>query len=179
RGFDNSLVRFELKPGLFYHAEFWVKTGNADNSDQTFRFSFPVFACGYLGESPGGADNLTATATWQKVVAPVFRYPGATQAHIAWRVIEDGGEDAIVIAMPQVIAHPVPQDIDSDGDVDLSDFGIFQSCFNGPNRPWKAVTDDWRCACLDTPSDQDVDLSDFGALQACFNGPNRPPKCGG
>lgn len=179
RGFDNANEHFELKPGLFYHAEFWVKTGNTDGSNQTYRFNFPLFACQYLEADPGSTGNLTATATWQKVVAPVFRYPGATQAHIAWRAVEDGGEDAIIVAMPQVIGRPVAQDIDGDGDVDLSDFGIFQSCFNGPNRLWKAASDDWRCACLDAPSDQDVDLSDFGVFQSCFNGPNRPPKCGG
>ena len=26
-------------------------------------------------------------------------------------------------------------DLDADGDVDLTDFGVFQGCFNGPNRP--------------------------------------------
>jgi len=28
-------------------------------------------------------------------------------------------------------------DLDLDGDVDLDDFGLFQACFNGPNRPPK------------------------------------------
>ncbi len=26
-------------------------------------------------------------------------------------------------------------DLDRDGDVDMSDFSVFQACFNGPNRP--------------------------------------------
>ncbi|MBN1488955.1 MAG: hypothetical protein JXA69_03470 [Phycisphaerae bacterium] len=26
-------------------------------------------------------------------------------------------------------------DLDINGDVDLADFGVFASCFNGPNRP--------------------------------------------
>ncbi len=66
-------------------------------------------------------------------------------------------------------------DIDGDGDVDLADFGTFQSCFNGPNRP--AAIDLADCACLDGDDDDDVDLVDFGTFQACFNGPNRPPAC--
>jgi len=78
------------------------------------------------------------------------------------------------------------QDVDGDGDVDLSDFGIFQGCFNGPNRPYKAqaappMGDVRKCACLDVgdnPIAADVDLSDFNAFQGCFNGPNRPPKPG-
>jgi hypothetical protein len=65
-------------------------------------------------------------------------------------------------------------DFDFDGDVDLADFGTFQSCFNGPNRPPKAAT----CGAADFDGDNDVDLADFGVFQACFNGPNRPPKAG-
>jgi len=68
---------------------------------------------------------------------------------------------------------PFPADLDGDGDVDLSDFGIFQSCFNGPNRSYAAGG----CADADLDGDFDVDLSDFGMFQACFNGPNRPPAC--
>jgi hypothetical protein len=71
-----------------------------------------------------------------------------------------------------------PQDTDGDGDVDLGDFGTFQTCFNGPNREYSGgspVAD--KCRCMDAdPDDSDVDLTDFGKFQACFNGPNRPPQ---
>lgn len=30
---------------------------------------------------------------------------------------------------------PYPGDLDADGDVDMADFALFQTCFNGPNRP--------------------------------------------
>jgi len=64
-------------------------------------------------------------------------------------------------------------DFDKDGDVDLGDFGQFQACFNGPNRPpAKSNCDD-----ADLDGDGDVDVADFGAFQDCFNGPNRPPAC--
>jgi hypothetical protein len=74
--------------------------------------------------------------------------------------------------------HTPPQDVNGDGDVDLTDFLVFQTCFNGPNRPYAgppAVQGD--CACLDADHDSDVDLTDFLAFQSCFNGPNRPPAC--
>jgi hypothetical protein len=78
-----------------------------------------------------------------------------------------------------LICNQPPQDADGDGDVDLSDFGTFQSCFNGPNRPYAGT--DPKCTCFDTEptlvGDGDVDLADFGTFQACFNGPNRPPAC--
>ncbi len=72
-------------------------------------------------------------------------------------------------AFPCVFA---PGDFDHDGDVDLNDFGHFQTCFNGPNR--LPATG---CADADLDRDQDVDLADFQILQGCFNGPNRPPAC--
>ena len=64
-------------------------------------------------------------------------------------------------------------DLDLDGDVDLADFGAFQDCFNGPNRPYAQGG----CAATDWDADDDVDLTDFGQFQVCFNGPNRPPAC--
>jgi hypothetical protein len=64
-------------------------------------------------------------------------------------------------------------DLDADADVDLTDFGLFQACFNGPNRPMSE-------GCLanaDFDTDADVDLTDFAVFQGCFNGPNRPAAC--
>jgi len=71
---------------------------------------------------------------------------------------------------PQSVA---PADFDADGDVDLTDFGTFQVCFNGPNRSPASTA----CKPVDMDYDGDVDLGDFSAFQACFNGPNRPPAC--
>lgn len=70
-------------------------------------------------------------------------------------------------------ATRVRADFDWDGDVDLVDFGHFQACFNGPNRPYAQRC----CEDADFDADRDVDLVDFGTFQQCFNGPNRPPYC--
>jgi hypothetical protein len=70
-------------------------------------------------------------------------------------------------------ASSVPADFDLDGDVDLSDFSVFQACFNGPNRLPASST----CVKTDMDFDNDVDLADFAAFQSCFNGPNRPAAC--
>ena len=81
---------------------------------------------------------------------------------------------------PKSLCPPTAQDADNDQDVDLVDFGQFQACFNGPNRPYKILTPEearQKCVCIDQDSDDDVDLVDFGAFQRCFNGPNRAPKC--
>jgi len=63
----------------------------------------------------------------------------------------------------------VADDFDHDGDVDLGDFGFFQGCFNGPNRPPRQAG----CEQADADDDNDVDLTDYGVFQGCFNGPNR------
>jgi len=67
----------------------------------------------------------------------------------------------------------VADDFDHDGDVDLGDFGFFQGCFNGPNRPPRQAG----CEQADADDDGDVDLADQAVFQGCFNGPNRPPNC--
>jgi hypothetical protein len=67
----------------------------------------------------------------------------------------------------------IPGDFDRDGDVDLADFGYFQGCFNGPNRPYATTP----CADADFDADEDADLVDFGRFQGCFNVPNRLPGC--
>ncbi|MGB9626553.1 MAG: immunoglobulin domain-containing protein, partial [Phycisphaerae bacterium] len=65
-------------------------------------------------------------------------------------------------------------DFDGDGDVDLSDFAVFQACFNGPNQSPREPG----CLPADFDGDADVDLADFAVFQSCFGGPNRPPRCG-
>ncbi len=89
---------------------------------------------------------------------------------------ETGNYAKRLVALTPACGTPA-SDVDGDTDVDLADFGVFQSCFNGPNRPWPAAGQPGDCACLDADGDGDVDLSDFGVFQTCFNGPNRPPAC--
>ncbi len=71
------------------------------------------------------------------------------------------------------LAPSVPADFELDGDVDLRNFGTFQTSFSGPNQP--PPTDGDMAADLD--GEADVDLLDFMLFQACFNGPNQPPDC--
>lgn len=63
------------------------------------------------------------------------------------------------------------EDFDDDGDVDLSDFGVFIGCYNGPNHPYAGPN----CDTADLDADGDVDVSDFGVFLGCFNGPGQPP----
>lgn len=106
--------------------------------------------------------------------------PSFDPTQCTWRVtfrLRDAGRTAYAPSVPFTIRFATgdvnPADFECDGDVDLTDFGHFQACFNGPNRPSAAGCS----ADADFDNDVDVDLSDFSVFQSCFNGPNRPPAC--
>jgi len=63
---------------------------------------------------------------------------------------------------------PAPGDFDGDGDVDLSDFTVFQLCFGGSNNPPATTCPPGIDADLD--GDGDVDLADFIIFQQNFTG---------
>jgi hypothetical protein len=62
-----------------------------------------------------------------------------------------------------------------DGDVDLADFGWFQTCLAGPEAPPPTVP----CRCADFQGDGVVDAIDLGTLLGCMLGPEIPanPDC--
>ncbi|MGB9626646.1 MAG: choice-of-anchor L domain-containing protein, partial [Phycisphaerae bacterium] len=76
---------------------------------------------------------------------------------------------AFISGLEFIACNCPPSDADGDGDVDIGDFGIFQDCFNGPNRPYKLDAD--VCFCMDADHDADIDVADFLVFQSCFNGP--------
>ncbi len=143
----------------------------------------------------GGTDALVRSADFVATVPQGYVYqsnpPLLTIEFMLVAAEGDTGSKALhVDAVRNTLEPPPPcntprQDVDGDNDVDLADFNLFQSCFNGPNRPYKLPPGfDSDCKCLDVDpgpnGDGDVDLADFGKFQGCFNGPNRPPKatCG-
>lgn len=67
-------------------------------------------------------------------------------------------------------------DFDRDGDVDLIDFLLFDSCVSGP-----AVQVSPGCESQDFDGDHDVDQADFGVVQRYLSGSDQPAStsCGG
>lgn len=63
-----------------------------------------------------------------------------------------------------------PCDFDQDGDVDLADFGKFQSCMTGPG----IAQNDPTCAGARLDNDDDVDADDLTRFLQCFSGANVP-----
>lgn len=61
----------------------------------------------------------------------------------------------------------VPPDFDGDGDVDQSDFGMFQVCITGPDMG----PPEPGCERADFDYDTDVDADDFEIFEFCSSGP--------
>ena len=75
------------------------------------------------------------------------------------------------------LSSPKPwADIDGDGDVDQTDFGMWQVCFSDDGNAYEAG-----CDCFDRVDavedrceqggDGDVDGTDFSCFENCFSGP--------
>lgn len=99
-----------------------------------------------------------------------FLVNGMTWAESAYSAIPALSWMQIVVGDPLARVEMVvdqPADFDGDGDVDQSDFGIFQGCLSGPWIP----QNDPPCTNTDLDGDGDVDQADYGGFQRCFSGP--------
>lgn len=67
---------------------------------------------------------------------------------------------------------PAVADFDRDGDVDQTDFGVFQACLSGSAVPYGPG-----CGNADFDGDGAVDQNDFAAFLDCLGGPDTPPGC--
>jgi hypothetical protein len=102
-----------------------------------------------------------------KVVVFGFPFETITSAPVRAQIMSQ------VIDYLLFAPHDPQADFDGDGDVDLSDYGDFLFCYNGPNQPLPIPA----CHIADFDADGDVDLSDYGVFLSCYNGPNNPPAC--
>jgi hypothetical protein len=104
---------------------------------------------------------------------PPFTIPGSGPNFFApWDSLMPFGSPSLQQVLTPA-KPPAPGDFDLDGDVDLSDYGQFLDCYNGPGNP-PAQPD---CDAADFDLDRDVDLSDYGQFLDCYNGPSKPPAC--
>ena len=79
------------------------------------------------------------------------------------------------ITKPVDVGVPIPSDFDQDGDVDLSDFGMMQTCLTAPGEPQL----DPACQAMRLDIDQDVDQDDLALFLSCISGAGIPaaPNC--
>jgi hypothetical protein len=112
--------------------------------------------------APGSADSLEDSP----ITPGVRRYYSAFTYDLA----SNYSAAASVSAVPRFAG-----DLDHDGDVDQTDFGLFQACLTGPGLfPTETTCQDAR---LD--EDVDVDQEDLRIFEACLRGSNVPadPNC--
>lgn len=92
--------------------------------------------------------------------------------HVGYRMSLEQAIQAVEVTTRTVIDHVDGVclqrcDSDNDGDVDLSDFDIFEACVSGP-----AAGYDPACADMDMNNDGGVDLLDFAVIQRFFTSAN-------
>jgi formylglycine-generating enzyme required for sulfatase activity len=104
----------------------------------------------------GSWFSRSSDTCWMDLAGRCLSSPATTSNQIGLRL-------ARAVHVP---TFDIPGDFDSDGDVDLVDFQMFQLCFSGTDMPWTGDA----CAPGDTDFDGDVDLVDFGGFQLAFTG---------
>ncbi len=144
--FDHSNAMFPVVPGRSYGARLYVRSGNADNSPQSFGFNMPYFdaALDFFGRDPS-AFTASASDAWAAFDSPEsIALAGDAFAHIALRMIDDGGENSIILALPRVLGPPVGNLAPNPGFSGSS--GAIDGMVNG------SVPDGWRAFAVDDNS---------------------------
>ena len=110
QGFDHFTHVFSLDTGRFYQPTVWVRSGNADNSNQPVGIGMPLFDAdmAFSGRDPT-SFTAQAGATWMQVTSPTgaTALAGEAFAHLAFRLVDNGGENSVLIALPRVLGKPV------------------------------------------------------------------------
>lgn len=101
---DHELARARLQPGHLYHAEVFVRSGNAGGAPQQVVVSVPVFDAdgNFTGQQPG-TFLATAGPEWTLVAGPPFRAAAGTTANLAFRPQADGNDDIVLVAGPRLV----------------------------------------------------------------------------
>jgi len=139
QGFDHTTHLISLDTDRFYQPSVWVRSGNSDDSDQTLQISMPLFDqdMNFFGRDPA-AFSVQADSSWTQVSSPTGAtvLPGEAFAHLAFRVGDDGGENSVWIALPEVTGRPVTNVVPNPGL--QGDGGVSDGSVTG------AVPDGWR-----------------------------------
>jgi hypothetical protein len=182
RGYVEQSIGLPKGPGeydltLSFWAQFYDQGGTPSRAIGEIIVDGSIVASATL-DNAGIVNQLTpytqASVDWKGVV----------QTNITIRVTAEGqGNPAFGVAViddveliiPPARCHTPFADADGDGDVDQSDFGVFQACYTGPGQG--VPVEPAYCICLDRPAvatgepDGDVDQVDLTAFEACASGP--------
>lgn len=114
-GLDHESWRAILSSDYLHWGELYVRSGNSDLSDQSMFVTMPIFDTGgtYTGQQPG-QFAATIGPEWAYVAGPPFTANANEATDLSIRVINDGGQDVLLIASPR-ITGPIGPVIFMDG----------------------------------------------------------------
>lgn len=118
--------------------------------------------------------------------------PTGSQVTVEWgHVLNTSGsvvtvathvDELLLVQSAAPCTFPVMFDTDADGDVDQTDFALFQSCYTGAGGTLPEEPE--YCVCFDVDGsggdpDNDVDQADLNRFELCASGPGVPlnPDC--
>ncbi len=144
QGLDHATAMFPLRVGDSYSARIYARSGNADNSAQSFNLGMPIFDSmqAFTGRDPANF-NANAGLAWGAFDSPtVAGQAGDAYAYIAIRLNSDGGDNSVIVAMPSVLGPAVSNIAPNPGFSGTS--GATQGTVNG------SVPDNWRAVAVGT-----------------------------
>lgn len=144
QGLDHTPATFSFRAGNSYSARIYARSGNANNSAQSFNLSMPIFDSthAYTGRDPANF-NASANVAWAAFDSPVVTgLAGDAYALVAIRLNNDGGENSVIVAMPTVLGPAVSNLAPNPGFLGTS--GGIQGTVNG------SVPGDWRAFAVGT-----------------------------
>jgi len=117
------------------------------------------------GDSTGETDPIEVTFNTSGLSA------GLHSATISVSAVAGNSPQTVAVDLTLEYARP---DADLDGDVDQTDFGVFQGCYTGSG----IAQEDPACVNTRLDADNDVDEDDFLKFRNCFTGPGVPASPG-
>ncbi len=115
QGFDTSPVRFSLVPDRLYQYKVYLKSDNADSSNQNVNVGVAQFD--QTGTFVGGlgSDTQNATTSWTQFTGPSFSKTGIHTAEISFRLAPDGGDNSVLIALPEIVGPLIENQMPNPG----------------------------------------------------------------
>lgn len=117
QGFDHFNALFQIVGHRRHAGEVWLRTGNTDLTPQQVSVTLPIFEGDppvFSGRDPG-AFTASATANWTRFEGPDFEETADVLASMAFRLLDDGGQDSLLIALPTVLGAPVVNEVPNPG----------------------------------------------------------------
>lgn len=137
QGFDSAPAFFSIQTGVEYGAQIYARSGNSDNSAQQFTLALLIYDSALSFTGHLGNFSESAGASWaQFSTTQVTGVAGDLFAKLTMRLVNDGGENSVIIALPTVEGAPVYNTAPNPGFA--GNLGATQGNVTG------TIPDDWR-----------------------------------